>query len=428
MIRVGAIILSFEETEDLSALLPWKELSAEAVYGESGILKMLPMSGLLFLSTCNRVEFIYSTPNGVHHRDIEKHFLQNMPPLRAGVKPRFLNGRSAVRHLLRLATGLESLVLGETEIRAQMKQSFDEARKYNALDSRLRILLQNIFQEARGIRSSISMSNLPLSVATLSVKKLRDKYEELHGPVFEEKKGEGKDAIVVIGSGPMSRQSAQYLSKWAPRLVMVNRSLEKIQDTVSTLGIEAMSFDDFINHPEKIGPVSAIITATSRLDAFITPEFVNRLRNHSEENLILVDLALPPDVDEKTMQLPGINMISLETLRAELEQNKEKRREAALEAEGPIEDALYRVKASIVAAHAAPIITNIQRDVRQKSREKLEQLLTSHFSHLSSREKRLLYGWAIQSNKEINRIHKRGMETVLREYFSEKSLAVAGEI
>lgn len=429
MNSIGIIVLSFEEAGDLSALLPWKEINGEQVYGPEGLFHKIPLSGLICLSTCNRVEFIYSITDETNQLKVTKEMLEELPILKKGVSPSIFIGRDAVQHLLRLATGLESLVLGETEIRAQMKQAFDTARDNDALDFRLRTLFQDVFKESKTIRSSIPMNNLPLSVATLAVRKIREPMQvgfaaELNGSAKEQ------GATVVIGSGPMSRQSAQYLSKWSSRLVLVNRSLDKIQETADRLGAEMVSFDDFMENPEALGPVAAIITATSRQDAFITKEFVTRLRNHNAapDYLYIVDLALPADVAEECIGMDGVEVVNLEALREELEQNKQKRQRAAACAEQPVQEALYRVKANLIASLSGPIIKEMQKDIRDKSRDRLEMLLDGHLSHLSTKDKRMLYMWAIQANRDMNRIHRTGVENVLRTYYTERSGASAGNI
>ncbi len=418
MKRIGAIILSFEETEDLSELKPWKEAANAELYAT--LRESIPINGLVALSTCNRVELIYSINPGepsefVTHENIATLIVSKLPSLASHVKPVVLNGREAVRHLLRLGAGLESMIVGETEIRAQMKQAFEEAGEIGALDPVLRLLFHRIFQEARAIRAAIPMGRLPLSAATLSIRKLRDRFHR--GGRLPDL---GDAAMVVIGSGPMSRQSAEYLSKWAPRVVWVNRTISKIETRAAELGAQVMAFDEFMADPSSAGPVAAVVTATSRSDAFITPEFIASLRRADDgAALTLVDLALPADVDEACGRMNDIEIISLETLRAELDQNRRKREEAAEAAAAPTQAALLRVEAEFISAVSAPIIKNIQKDVRDKSRRRLEQLLDDRLAHLTEKDKRLLYNWAIQANKDLNRIHRRGMESVLRNYFSD---------
>ena len=117
MDQIGCIILSFEEAGDLSGVVPWKEVRPTDVYEQ--LHSRLPaLEGFIFLSTCNRVEVIYTLADANLHGNFAVEFTDVMPRLRPGLRPSFLSGNAAIRHLLRLSAGLESMVLGETEIRA----------------------------------------------------------------------------------------------------------------------------------------------------------------------------------------------------------------------------------------------------------------------------------------------------------------------
>ena len=450
MENIGAVILSFEEAGELSALLPWKELDETSIFSggfvedepsqstskEKAIFHRLPINGLVYLSTCNRVELIYSLAPEANHQEAAVKIMNAMPRLPENVTPRFISGREVARHLLSLSLGLESLVLGETEIRAQLKQALDLSSAHHALSGRLRTLFQLIFQESRNLRNSLSINQLPISIATLVIRRLREQ-QELAGILSvdalsrDETREEPntqtnhstEHSIVVIGSGPMSRQSAEYLSKWAPNLILVNRTLEKIADTAERLNTRTCTFDDFMNNPGALGPISAIISATSRKDAFITPEFLARVQKPEtgRRSLALVDMALPGDMDPTCAAVDGIEVIDLESLRRELEENKQKRQNAAEKIKGPLEETLIKIEAGLIASLAGPLVTRIQKGVRNKSRERLELLLDNRLNHLSQKDKRHLYSWAIQTNKELNRIHRRGVEEVLRNYYVDRT-------
>lgn len=426
MKRIGTIVLSFEEVGELSALYAWKSLESRDIYGETSLFKDIPLTALVHLSTCNRVEFIYCATTGSDHDKICDRIMHRLPPLHATIKPRFLRGQEAMLHLLRLATGLESMVLGETEIRAQMKRAFEGAEDANMLDVRLRTLFQYIFQEARNIRASIPMDNLPLSMPALSIKKLREKWHAVNS-VSDSVDSNSIPAVVVIGSGPMSHQAMEYLSKWAPRLVWVNRTISKIESAANKFRAEALSFDKFVKEPQVAGRVGAIVSATSRKDAFLTPELITSIKGNrvTKHNLLLVDLALPPDVDPGCGNLEGVEIYNLDNLQKELENNKQNRKNAAVFAESMLKESLIRIEARIIAALSGKIVKTIQAEVQDASRKHLDLLLSEKLSHLTKKEKRMLYSWAIQSNKDLNRIHQRGIESVLHYYYSENSDSIS---
>jgi len=410
---IGTIVLSFEEAGELSKIVPWKIGSPEKIFQE---LKKegLPVGGMVYLSTCNRVEFIYTLTDPERHSDFILSLIEKLPALEAGIRPKTYQGRRALLHLLRLSSGLESMVLGETEIRAQLKDSFDSSKKKKMIDSRLNVLFRNLFQEARLIRSSISMSNLPLSVATLATKYLQQNEETLLR----------SGSYIIIGSGPMSKQAAEYLSKSDRKLIMVNRTPEKVKDHAERIGASVVSFDNFINDTESLGPIAAVITATSHPEAFITKEFTTSIinRNNSgiknKKSLAFVDMAMPPDVNPEVEDLSEVTLISMESLKKELEKNKKKREEAALEAEEFIEESLFRIEVNLISGMSGPIISKLQKKIKNKARDHLNLLLEDRLSHLTKKDRRLLYTWAIQANRDMNRIHRDGLETMLRTLYS----------
>ncbi|HMU83123.1 MAG TPA: hypothetical protein PKJ30_15050 [Leptospiraceae bacterium] len=425
MLQVGAIILSFEEAGDLTALTPWKAVDVWSLRDVLGDLVL----GFVPVSTCNRVEFYYTADTDCHSQILDR-VISFLPPLANGITPSHQTGRSAARHLIRLASGLESMVLGETEIRAQLKQAYEDAVKHNTLDRRLRILFQHVFQESRGIRQEVPMSRLPLSVATIATRHML----RLIAPQTEYlKEASLPHTAVVIGSGPMSRQSAESLSRHFQSIVLVNRTVSKIEPLAARLGASVLSFEEFVAAPERVCEggkfPAAIVTATSRDDAFLTPELVNRIlkQRGGSEKLCIVDMALPADVHPDCATDERVSIITMETIRKELDGNREKRAEAARMAADAIEKALIRTEAAMISGVSSTLLKDIQKEVRDKSRQELDALLGNRLSHLSAKDIRMLYDWAIRAHKEMNRIHRKGLESVLEHYYGSENGAPLAE-
>ncbi|MCB1166636.1 MAG: hypothetical protein KDK37_13775 [Leptospiraceae bacterium] len=412
MRHLGAIILSHEQAEDLSHLLPWKGLSQqqlESLVEETG----QPISGFLLLSTCNRVEIIYSIEDPSLHATFYERMLSLLPSVN-GLHPVFKTGRPVARHLLRLAAGLESMVLGETDIRHQMKEAKAAAIEAGHLDYRLRSMLQAVFKHSRYVRSFIP-ANLPLSVSSLAVRFL----EEALGGLDS-----SSDPIAIIGSGPMSRHTAEYLSKWgASNLIWINRTIEKIENDANRLGTKVLSLAEFQANPSIAGRLRAIVSATSSEHPIITTELVERL---SVPSLTLVDLALPSDVSPSLENRPGVQLISLDRIRTRLEANRKQREEAASRAETAVEESLFRLESELIHSMSGPILKELQKDIRNQAQKRLEGLLQGRLSHLNARDRRILYDWAIRSHREMNRIHRSGVEQILRNYFVEEPARGSG--
>ena len=437
----GVIVLSFEEVAGLGDLLPWKSVPSAELYRKDGRLGGVPWEGFVVLSTCNRVEFIYTlggeAPEGerAKHAAVYRELVERMPALPAGVLPRAQTGRRAMEHLIRLASGLESLVLGESEIKAQLIAAKHEARAAGGLHSSLHTLLQQVFRESREIRNAVPMHHLPLSLPALAARRLRadapvmailpkaahsgttESFDE-HNRADRQRTAADRTApaLVIVGSGPMSKQVAEYLVKWSARLVWVNRTRERVLGAAERIGAEVVAFEQFQSDPTCVGPVAGIVTATSRPDPFVTPEFISRMLP-GENGITIVDLALPMDTDPLVGELPGVRLVTMDSMRAELETNRARRKEAADAAEEFVVDALVRIEARLISTHSGRILRKVQRQIRDRSRRSLEDLLGNRLAHLSARDRRALYDWAIRSNRELNRIHREGVENVLHEYY-----------
>ncbi len=404
MNRLGLIRISHDMTENLGDLSCWKGFD---------LLQLLDLmqgleekvDGVLLLSTCNRVEILYTIADPAKHLHFYDTLVEKLPPTH-GITPAHLTGRPVVTHLLRLASGLESMVLGETEIRHQLKEAVRQAVEIGSLDTHLHQLVQGVFRESREIRSHIP-ANLPLSISSLAVRHME---EALGG--FASSEG----VIVVIGSGPMSKAGAEYIYKWGGRqLVMVNRTLSKIADTAASLHAQTLSFDEFVANPGAVGPVRAILTATSANEPVLTASLLSSLNTLHGQKPVIVDLALPADTAEDAKTL--CRFIGLETIKRRLEENRARREEAAAKASSYVEEAKYRLEAEWIAQVSAPVLREFQKDVLDRSREKLELLLNGHLAHLSSRDRRILHDWAIRFNRDMNRIHRVGVERVLKFYY-----------
>lgn len=433
MLQIGAVILSFEEAGDLSSMLPWKSQDPWAVRSDL-MSRGVAIRGFVPVSTCNRIEFYYSlasSEDAAHARFFQA-LTETLPPLDKSIEPLHLQGREAARHLLRLASGLESMVLGETEIRAQLKDAFQEAHEMDGMDKRLRVLFQHGFQESRGIRNAVPMGRLPLSVAAIATRHLLRRIAPQAENLKDLKESRLQETAVVIGSGPMSRQSAEVLSRYFENIILVNRSLGKIEATAERLRATMVPFQNFIQNPLivcKDGRApAAIVTATSRDDAFITPEFLSRMLDGCDGpgKVCVVDMALPPDVDPACENDPRVSLVTMETIRLELQNNRNKREEASRLASEEIDASLIRMEAAMIAAVSSGLLREIQREIREKSRMELETLLGTRLSHLKAKDIRMLYDWAIRAHREMNRIHKRGIESVLAHYY-EKNGALTSQ-
>jgi len=303
------------------------------------------------------------------------------------------------------------MVLGETEIRYQVKEALKKSIEENVIDSSLNQLFQSIFRECKEIRKYIP-SNIPLSISSLGVRNLE---QQLGGFASHD------EYFVVIGSGPISKACVEYIKKWGGNDVLwVNRTKEKILNDANQLSVIALSLSEFFdkdyfeNHyPKK---VCSIITATSSTEPILKKDFVESL---NKNKLVIVDLAMPSDVEESVKEIENVEVINLQTIKEQLERNKKRREEAGKLALNVLEESLYKVETDWIRYISTPVLKEIQEKIHLHSRKRLENLFEGHLKHLSNRDKRILYDWAIKFHREMNRIHRVGIEKILHYYYKE---------
>ncbi|GIX42653.1 MAG: hypothetical protein KatS3mg129_2386 [Leptospiraceae bacterium] len=409
MNRLGVIKISHEMVDNLEFLTPWKDLDFYVIKNK---IQQSPyiIDGFVFLSTCNRIEIIYKIHNPKEHINFFQYMLKELP--KTAIQPEHITGRPVITHLLKLCSGLESMVLGETEIRYQVKEAVKKSLEENVLDSSLNQLFQSIFRESKEIRKYIP-SNIPLSISSLGVRNLEEK---LGGFASHD------EYFIVIGSGPISKSCVEYIKKWGGNeVIWVNRTKEKIKEYADRLKVPALSLNEFFdigyfkkNFPKKI---CAIVSATSSNEPILKKDFIQSLNS---DKLIIVDLAMPSDVEDNVQELKHVQIINLQIIKEHLERNRKRREEAAKNALNILEESLYRVETNWIRSITTPVLKEIQEKIHYHSRKRLESLFEGHLKHLSNKDKRILYDWAIKFHRDMNRIHQIGIEKILYHYYKYK--------
>jgi glutamyl-tRNA reductase len=236
-----------------------------------------------------------------------------------------LEGKSALRHLLRVGSSLESLVIGETQILGQLKDSL-KAAQHSSLPphSSLERAFQLCFQIAKRVRTETQIAEKPVSVATLGLHHLQRLEAD-----FPLKRA------VVVGRGPISQLTVQWLLKNRPHcpIVWVNRSLGSLGGIMESAQTECVALSDFLSAPPEF---SHLFTSTASTEPLFTSEFFSRLE---EGPRLLFDFAQPPDVDPQA-DLRGGKLLHLEHFDAEARENAHAREQGVEKAESIIDQGL----------------------------------------------------------------------------------------
>jgi glutamyl-tRNA reductase len=278
------------------------------------------------LSTCNRIELYAKVREG--HETAVVEWLHSHHGLTPPTLTEFLyrhDGPAAVRHLFRVATGLDSLVLGEPQILGQVKEAYHLARGAGTLSSSLDRLFQNTFAVAKRVRTDTRIGANPVSVAFAAVRLAHQVFADL-----------GKSTVLLVGAGDTIELTARHLAESGiHRMLVANRTVANAEALATRFGAQAMSLAEI---PQRLAEADVVICSTASREPILTREQVAAaIRARRRKPMLILDLAVPRDVEASTAELNHVFLYTVDDLAGVIEENMRSRREAAREAEAIID-------------------------------------------------------------------------------------------
>jgi len=258
------------------------------------------LAGAVVLSTCNRVEFYAASLCPVRAFEGLKALFRE----RAGTDvPLYMHDSPrSVRHLFRVASGLDSMVLGETEILGQVKLAYSLASECGATSRHLNKLFQHAFRVAKHVRTETQITRGATSVGSVAV--------ELAGKIF----GNLADCrVMILGAGETSERTARSLVSRGVRAVIVsNRTFERAAQLAGEIGGMAIHFDNWQN---TFPDVDILICSTSAPHFVLTPDKLEpMMRARGGRPLFVIDLAVPRDADPAINEIEGVFLYDIDSL------------------------------------------------------------------------------------------------------------------
>jgi glutamyl-tRNA reductase len=299
------------------------------------------------LKTCNRVEVYVVSPKGSKVLfDFAKHMKVSSRIID------FLDHDESLRHLLRLTSGLESMIVGEDQILGQVKELFLMAKKADAIGKTLDTAFNKAIQVGKRTRNETGINKGSVSIGSAAVE-LAEK--ELGGL-------EGK-TVMVIGAGEMGTLVAKALANKNIKVIYVaNRTFDKAETLACELNGKAVQYDRM----EKYIPRSDVVIGATRAPHFVlTYEIISRIMKERNKDIMLVDIGNPRNIEGSVGEIPGVNLYNIDSLRSISEANLEKRRIEAKKAEIIIEEELGLLEKQYKRQQADNIISALYSRVEQ---------------------------------------------------------------
>jgi glutamyl-tRNA reductase len=278
------------------------------------------------LSTCNRTEIYCSIAAG-QEDGVARWLAEHHAMPEAALHDYLYQHRDAgaVRHLFRVATGLDSLVLGEPQILGQVKQAWQSARQQGSLESGLDRLFQHAFAVAKRVRTDTQIGAHPVSVAFAAVRLAQQVFAELD-----------RASVLLVGAGDTIELAARHLAEQnTQRLLFANRTLAHAQALASRFGGFALPLGELHRH---LAEADIVFSATASRDPVIGVGAVRQaLKQRRHRPMLLMDLAVPRDIEAEVAALDDVYLYTVDDLDQVVEEGRRSRREAAEEAEAIIE-------------------------------------------------------------------------------------------
>lgn len=312
---------------------------------------------LMFLSTCNRVEFLFCTEVRVDYSFLYNFFQTLYPEFTTAQCDNFsqkadvLSKIDAVEHLLCVASSIDSMVVGEREIITQVRNAFEVSKKMNLTGDFIRLVMRQTIETAKKVYTETSIATKPVSVVSLAYHKLRDMSIPMDA------------RILIIGSGTTNTNMSRFLRKHGfKNFVVFNRTLVNAQSLAQDLNSEAYALEDLKTYTKGF---DVIITCTGSDTHIITPEIYQQLLQGDKDRKVVIDIALPQDLDPRIIETDNVSHISVEVLQKISNQNLKERSKEIQHVEEIIAESIFDFK------HIQKVRTVelAMRDVPQKVKE-----------------------------------------------------------
>jgi glutamyl-tRNA reductase len=340
----------------------------------------------LILSTCNRVEVAVTADDVDEQGDAQRSVDQFLAEAR-NVEPQWVspylyhhNGPAAIRHLFRVASSLDSMVVGEPQILGQLKNAYALAKQHGAVNGFLDLVMTRAFNVAKRIRTETEIGSSAVSVSYAAVELARDIFGSLESC-----------KVLLVGAGKMAESAARHLRRAGiQEIVVTNRTRERAEAIAEEFHGRVVAYDEFMHAM----PAADIVITSSGAPHFILTRDQMRLVMNRRRNrpMFLIDIAVPRNIEPSVNTLDGVFLYDIDDLDKVVKSNLQGRMNVAEEAEAIITEEVERMMLRLKTREVAPTIVSLN--------QQLEQVRTG----VLERHKGKLGAWTPEQLEELDAI------------------------
>ena len=318
----------------------------------------------MILSTCNRVEIAITAEDSTAPDEVIR-FLAG----RNQIDPEWLRSylysfqdREAIRHMFRVASSLDSMVVGEPQILGQLKAAYNTAREHGCMNGFLDAVLTRAFNVAKRVRSETGIARSAVSVSSAAVDLARQIFGHL-----------GDKRVLLIGAGKMSELAARHLhAAGCGTILVTNRTRSRAVEMADVVSGDVIEYEEFRG---RLHEMDIVLTSTGATDFLLRKEDMRKVLDRRRNRpMFLIDIAVPRNVEPAVNQLENIFLYDIDDLGSAVEQNRRAREKEAEQAEQIIASEIDRLVERLKVREVAPTIVGIHQQLDEMSRTELERV------------------------------------------------------
>ncbi len=331
--------------------------NADKIVFHNLLKKNVGVEGLMLLSTCNRTEIYFEFENHIGKENKFIHSivkeLADFRKFKDSLSPHLMmvSGSYKVsKHLFRLVSGLESMIIGEFQIVEQLKDAYDFSYKHKMLGPILKRMFQKSLETGKFIRTNTKIGKGAVSVSYAAVEKIH-KDLNISNPKF-----------LCVGLGETSQLSVRHLhQKGYPNLKITNRTNKKAREFASELGYSSVGFNSF---KEELKKVDVAIFSTSSKNPLISKNEVEKIMSERDNELLMIDLSVPRNIPDSCNKIENVKLINVDGLKDVVNVNYKKRKAEVKKAEKFIDDFLSEFDDWTNSRQLRPSILSIKNQIK----------------------------------------------------------------
>lgn len=321
---------------------------------------------LAILSTCNRTEFYGFLPEKQGEALLAwlgRHHQISLSEISASIYQ--YENEEAVRHMMRVAAGLDSMVLGEPQILGQMKTAYSQAAEAGTLGPELERLFQTTFSAAKQIRTDTSIGANPVSVGFAAVMLARQIFADL-----------AQSEALLIGAGETIELVGKHLyEQGVTKITVANRTLSRGLELAQQFGGRAITLEEI---PDALVHADIVIASTASPLPILGKGMVERaLKKRRHKPIFMVDIAVPRDIEPEVAELQDVYLYSVDDLQSVIEENMRSRQEAAIAAEAIVSSRATQFMAQKREQSAFSTLTAYRQQVEELREQEVQRALAS---------------------------------------------------